>query len=137
MKVEVTKIFKRADAGSKLKGFATVSIQFEEGHVVSIDGVKILDGSRGLFCGLPSTQSKKDPNQWFEIIDLSQALRDAVRDAVIVAYEDPEFRNKPVVKKDNKGSGKPPYQKRETAAAANNSRPQASSDEMGEEEPPF
>jgi len=53
MELKVTKVdFRKIDKG-KMKSFARVTFN----DIISIDGFKIIDGSKGLFVGMPSVLS--------------------------------------------------------------------------------
>lgn len=78
--VRVEKMFKLPDAGS-LKAFADVVIN----EYVVIRGVRIMEGKKGLFVGLPKEQGKD--NKWYDIVTCmsAQAYED-ISNAVIEHY---------------------------------------------------
>lgn len=78
--IRVEKMFKLSDAGL-LRAFADVVIN----EYVVIRGVRIMEGKKGLFVGLPREQGKD--NKWYDTVTCmsAQAYED-ISNAVIEHY---------------------------------------------------
>jgi len=72
----------RFDGDSKLKAFADVSI----GDFL-IKGLKVVEGSKGLFLSMPSEKAK-DGKYYDSVIPLTKEARQALEDTVLAAYQE-------------------------------------------------
>lgn len=61
LKFSVEKMFRLPDAGA-LKAFADVSVN----DAIVIRGIRVMDGKKGLFVGLPREQGKD--NKWYDLV---------------------------------------------------------------------
>lgn len=55
-------------------------------NVFCISGIKIVDGSKGLFVAMPSAKNKKD--EWHDICyPITKEFREAMNDSILNAFE--------------------------------------------------
>jgi len=77
----VSRIYK-VDGESKLKAFVDVSL----GGIV-VKGLRIVDGSNGLFVGMPRHQGKD--GKWYDTVYLaSKEIQKQLSDLVLAAYQE-------------------------------------------------
>ena len=87
MNFKVEKMFRLPDAGS-LKAFADVSCD----ACFVIRGVRIMEGTKGLFIGLPCEQGKD--SKWYEQVTFTDAdTYDRFSDVVLRHYQGEKGRN--------------------------------------------
>jgi len=78
--IEIARLHK-LDNGSSLKAFADVIV--EEAFVIK--GVRVIEGKKGLFAGMPKTQGKD--GKWYDIVKiLDDGLKQEFQDTVLEAY---------------------------------------------------
>lgn len=82
MKIEV-KVYKTYDSSSKMKSMCNVKID----DMVSINGVKLIQGNNGYFIGMPQYTDKngKYHNHCYLV---SKEAKEKVRETVINSYND-------------------------------------------------
>ena len=79
--IQVSRIHK-VDGDSKLKAFVDISL----GGVV-ISGLRIVDGSNGLFVGMPRHQGKD--GKWYNTVyTASKEMQQQINDSVLAAYQE-------------------------------------------------
>lgn len=79
--IEVSRIYK-FDGDSKLKAFVDVSL----GGVI-IKGLRIVDGSNGLFVGMPRHQGKD--GKWYDTVyPATKEIQKQLNDLVLAAYQE-------------------------------------------------
>jgi stage V sporulation protein G len=79
--VEVLRLH-RLGGDSSLKAFADVSFA----GVFIVKGLKVVEGKKGLFVGMPSRVGKD--NKWYEIAHpLTKEFRESLSEVVLEAYE--------------------------------------------------
>jgi stage V sporulation protein G len=79
--VEVLRLH-RLSGDSNLKAFADVSFA----GVFIVKGLKVVEGKKGLFVGMPSRVGKD--NKWYEIAHpLTKEFRESLSEVVLEAYE--------------------------------------------------
>lgn len=80
--ITVKRIFRLKDADN-LKAFADILIN----DALLIKGLRVVDGSKGLFVAMPSEQSAKD-NKWYDTIKcLKPNVYQQIATQVLEAYE--------------------------------------------------
>lgn len=96
--MEVTKVtFYPYNKKGNLRGFA--SVEFDEELVVT--GIKLLEGSNGLFVGMPAQADSE--GEYHDIaFPVTKELRKEITEAVIESYEDYDPDAKKSKKKSNK-----------------------------------
>lgn len=103
--MEITKvsIYPYKVKGSNLKAFA--SVELDEEFVVS--GIKLLDGKKGLFLGMPA-QADSEGEYHDLAFPITKEFRDALTDEIINAYEayDPDEEEEKPKKKSRRKSSK-------------------------------
>lgn len=78
-RIEVSRIHK-IDGDSKLKAFADVLLSG-----VLIKGLRVVDGSNGLFVGMPRHQGKD--GKWYDtVIPATKEIKQELTDLVLAAY---------------------------------------------------
>ena len=81
MIIEV-KRFHRVDDGSKLKGFADVTLE----GAITVRGVRLLEGPDNLFAGMP--RRKENDGKYHDIISIEdREFRKALTNALIREYQ--------------------------------------------------
>lgn len=79
--IQVSRIHK-VDGDSKLKAFVDISLA---GVVIS--GLKVVDGSNGLFVGMPRHQGKD--GKWYNTVyPASKEMQQQINDLVLAAYNE-------------------------------------------------
>ncbi len=79
--IQVSRIYK-IDGDTKLKAFADVSV----GGIV-VKGLRIVDGSNGLFVGMPRHQGKD--GKWYDTVYLAnKEMQKQLSDSVLAAYQE-------------------------------------------------
>ena len=79
--IQVNRIHK-VDGDSKLKAFVDISLA---GVVIS--GLKVVDGSNGLFVGMPRHQGKD--GKWYNTVyPASKEMQREINDLVLAAYNE-------------------------------------------------
>ena len=79
--IQVSRIHK-IDGDSKLKAFVDISLA---GVVIS--GLKVVDGSNGLFVGMPRHQGKD--GKWYNTVyPASKEMQQEINDLVLAAYNE-------------------------------------------------
>ena len=79
--IQVSRI-RKIDGDSKLRAFVDISL----GGVV-ISGLKIVDGSNGLFVGMPRHQGKD--GKWYNTVyPASKEMQQQINDLVLAAYQE-------------------------------------------------
>ena len=79
--IQVNRIHK-VDGDSKLKAFVDISLA---GVVIS--GLKVVDGSNGLFVGMPRHQGKD--GKWYNTVyPASKEMQQEINDLVLAAYNE-------------------------------------------------
>ena len=83
MAFEVTKVsIYKIDGNDKLKGFARIVVD----DCFVVDGLRIIDGSKGLFIGMPSTKGKN--GKYRDIFfPINSEVRKSLTDAILSEYE--------------------------------------------------
>lgn len=80
--MKVTDVRVRLFENKSLKGFADVTL--DESLVLT--GIKIIDSSKGLFVGMPSTQGSDD--KYYDIYyPVTKEFREALTDAILDEYD--------------------------------------------------
>ena len=78
--IEVSRIY-RIDGESKLKAFADVSF----GSVV-VKGLRIVEGKKGLFVGMPRQQGKD--GKWYNSVwPTTKEIQQRISETVLAAYQ--------------------------------------------------
>jgi stage V sporulation protein G len=73
----------RFDSDRPLKAFVDIIIN----DVLLIKGVKVMQGSSGLFCSMPQEQAKD--KKWYDTVRcLTQECRDQITEVVLRAYNE-------------------------------------------------
>jgi len=93
MRVEVTRINKWNKDG-RSGAYASVDLVFMDDaieRVFVINGLSIATGKKGLFVGVP--QTKKD-DKYYDVVTPDSGTYFAIRDAVLAAYADPNFKGR-------------------------------------------
>ncbi|MBR3392925.1 MAG: SpoVG family protein [Firmicutes bacterium] len=81
MIIEV-KRFHRVEDGSKLKGFADVSLE----NAITIRGVRLVEGPNGTFAGMP--RRKENDGNYHDIVSVEdREFRKALTNALIREYQ--------------------------------------------------
>ena len=84
MKITDVRIFPIKEGG-KAKAFASVTIEGE----FAVKGIKIMEGSKGLFLSMPSR--KKNDNEYEEIcFPVTKEFREELQNAVLNKYNSQE-----------------------------------------------
>jgi len=79
--IQVSRIY-RFDGDSKLKAFVDVSF----GSIV-VKGLRVVDGSKGLFVGMPRHQGKD--GKWYDTVYPStKEMKKELNDLVLAAYNE-------------------------------------------------
>lgn len=79
--IQVSRIYK-FDGDTKLKAFVDVSF----GSIV-VKGLRIVDGSNGLFVGMPRHQGKD--GKWYDTVyPANKELKQQINDLVLAAYNE-------------------------------------------------
>lgn len=79
--IKVVRLY-RFDGDSKIKAFVDVSV----GDFV-VKGLRILEGKKGLFMGLP--QEKAKDGKWYNLFyPVTKEARQILSDTVLAAYEE-------------------------------------------------
>jgi len=79
--IQVSRIYK-VDGDSKLKAFVDVSL----GGVI-VKGLRIVDGSKGLFVGMPRHQGKD--GKWYNTVyPVNKDIQKQLSDLVLAAYQE-------------------------------------------------
>lgn len=82
LNIEVREMHK-LDGEGKLKAFADIAIA----ELLLIKGLRIVDGKKGLFVGMPRRQGKD--GQWYPTISpLSEEIKDQLNEIVLRAYQE-------------------------------------------------
>lgn len=100
--MEITKvtIYPYKVKNSNLKAFA--SVEFDDEFVVT--GIKLLDGKKGLFIGMPA-QADSEGEYHDTVFPVTKDFRDALTDEIINAYEAyDEDEEKPKKRRSKKSS---------------------------------
>lgn len=80
-RIEVSRIYK-IDGDSKLKAFADVLLSG-----VLVKGLRVVDGSNGLFVGMPRHQGKD--GKWYDtVIPATKEIKQELTDLVLTAYNE-------------------------------------------------
>jgi DNA-binding cell septation regulator SpoVG len=79
--IEVRDVERSTDPASKVKLTATVVL-----GGVAVKFVKLIEGQRGSFVGLPA---RKIDEEFVDVVELSDSLRGRVREALLVALTQP------------------------------------------------
>ena len=87
MSLEVTDVkIRKLQGKSKIVAFATVVVD----NAVCIDGIKIINGEKGMFIAMPSTQfSPKGSTEkkWKDIVfPINSEARKVLTDAILASY---------------------------------------------------
>jgi len=83
MKITEIRIHCISQGESKLRAFATVT--FDDALVVH--DFRVIDGSRGLFVGMPCRKTKQ--GEWQDIVfPIATPLADQLRESILRAYQD-------------------------------------------------
>ena len=78
--IEVARVHK-LENGSSLKAFVDVVV--EEAFVIK--GVRIIEGKKGLFIGMPKSEGKD--GKWYDVVKiLNDDLKQKFQDTVLAAY---------------------------------------------------
>ena len=97
MEIVVTSV-RKCEYG-KMVGFASVELRSVDGNI-TINGIKIFNGTNGLFVGMPAEKDKKDEKKWWPQVVLQGEIAESVRHAVCSAFENPpEVKPKEVTTK--------------------------------------
>lgn len=79
--IEVSRIYK-LDGGSKTKAFVDVSL----GGIV-VKGLRVVDGSNGLFVGMPRHQGKD--GKWYDTVyPATKEIKEELSSLVLAAYQE-------------------------------------------------
>ena len=79
--IQVSRIYK-IDSESKLRAFVDISLAG-----VVIKGLRVVDGSKGLFVGMPRHQGKD--GKWYDTVCLeSKEIQQHISDLVLAAYQE-------------------------------------------------
>jgi len=79
---EVKRLHK-LDGNGKLKAFADVAVA----DIFLIKGLRIVDGKKGLFVGMPREQGKD--GQWYQtVLPLSEEIKNQLDGIVLGAYQE-------------------------------------------------
>lgn len=79
--IEVSRIHK-IDGESKIKAFVDISL----GGVV-VRGLRVVDGSNGLFVGMPCHQGKD--GKWYDTVYLTtKEIKQELNDLILAAYKE-------------------------------------------------
>lgn len=82
LNIEVKRVHK-LDGDSKLRAFADVAIT----DLFLIKGLRIVDGKKGLFVGMPREQGKD--GQWYQtVFPLSEEVKKQLDEIVLEAYQE-------------------------------------------------
>lgn len=89
MDVKVTRMNKFDKAGSKTKAYAVVEVFYEDGSAFQLGGLKVVEGSNGLFIGMPahSYKDKQGATKWQNDAELNEVMYKVVSEAIISVYE--------------------------------------------------
>ncbi|MFZ2357283.1 MAG: SpoVG family protein [Candidatus Omnitrophota bacterium] len=80
-RIEVSRIYK-IDGDSKLKAFADVLLSG-----VLVKGLRVVDGSNGLFVGMPRHQGKD--GKWYDTVyPTTKEIKQELTDLVLTAYNE-------------------------------------------------
>lgn len=80
--MKVTDVRVRLYENKSLKGFADVTLD----ESLALTGIKIIDSSKGLFVGMPSTQGSDD--KYYDIYyPITKEFREALTDAILDEYD--------------------------------------------------
>ena len=78
--IEVARLYK-VETGSSLKAFVDVVV--EEAFIIK--GVRIIEGKKGLFVGMPKSLEKD--GKWYDIVKiLDDRVKQEFQDTVLAAY---------------------------------------------------
>ena len=85
MSSEVTKIeiYPLAQPKGKTLAFGKVTLN----HDLVIDGIKIIDGSKGLFVGMPSRKAEGSNNYNDIAFPITKELRKAIQETAVSEYK--------------------------------------------------
>lgn len=79
--IKVSRIYK-FEGDSKLKAFVDVSLAG-----VIVKGLRVVDGSKGLFVGMPRHQGKD--GKWYDtVFPTTKELHQQINDLVLAAYQE-------------------------------------------------
>lgn len=82
LNIEVKRLHK-LDGDGKLKAFADVAVA----DLFLIRGLRVVDGKKGLFVGMPREQGKD--GQWYQtILPLSEEVRSQLNEIVLQTYQE-------------------------------------------------
>lgn len=82
LSIEVKRLYK-LDGDGKLKAFADVAFA----DLFLIKGLRIVDGKKGLFVGMPREQGKD--GQWYQtVFPLSEEVKNQLEEIVLGAYQE-------------------------------------------------
>jgi len=83
IKITDVKIFKTKSEKSKTKAFAKVVI--DDG--ICIDGIRVIDGVKGLFIGMPS-RKRSDSDEYDDIVfPINKDTRQLLTDTILEAFK--------------------------------------------------
>jgi stage V sporulation protein G len=79
--IQVSRIYK-VDGDSKLKAFVDISL----GGII-VKGLRVVDGSKGLFVGMPRHQGKD--GKWYNTVyPATKEIQKQLSDLVLTAYQE-------------------------------------------------
>ena len=71
------------NANGRLKAFVDISIE----GIFLIKGLRIIDGKKGLFVGMPCEQGKD--GQWYPtVLPLNKEVKQQINELILQAYEE-------------------------------------------------